>query len=73
MQFVYSVFDKKVAAYGTPFFAPSDGAAVRSVQDAARDPSTTLSRHAEDFALFKVGSWGDGEGVLDGQPPLVDH
>lgn len=69
MQNAYSLFDKKVEAYGNPFFMPNDAAAVRSVGDAAADRSTTLARHPADFSLYSIGSFDDSTGRLEPHEP----
>lgn len=68
--YAYSVFDHKTVVYGVPFFAPTDGSAVRSFQDLAHDLNTTVGRHPGDFALFCVGEYDDQKGVLLGVSPV---
>lgn len=66
----YSVYDNKALVYGTPFFAPTDGAAVRLFQELANDLNTTVGRHPNDFSLFCVGSFDDQHAVLTGVSPM---
>lgn len=54
---MYAIYDNKTEAFNAPFFAPTDGAAVRMIQDALADPNTMLARHPQDFNLFHVGEW----------------
>lgn len=67
---MYSIYDKKAASYGTPFFMLTDGAAMRAVIDTARDPSTTLYRHPGDFTLVKICSFDEITGLVDASDPL---
>lgn len=67
----YSVYDRKALIYNAPFYAPTDGAAVRIVQDAANDPNSQLGRHPTDYVLFFVGEYDDQKGLLAAQSPLV--
>lgn len=62
---VFSVFDSKAAVFGTPFFMPTEGAAVRAFTDAANDGGTLLSKHPEDFSLFLIAEFDDGIGVFE--------
>lgn len=62
---VFAVYDSKASAYGTPFFMPSVGVAVRMFTDLANDPKTTVHAHAEDYTLFEIGSYDDGPGILE--------
>ena len=60
----FSVFDKKASSYGTPFFVPTRGVALRSFSDLANDQRSVVAQHPEDFALYEVGSFDDIGGVL---------
>jgi len=67
--FGYSIFDTKSLVYSNPFYAPTHGAAIRIVTDAARDPNSQLSRHPADFVLYCVGSYDDSNGIFQGIDP----
>ncbi|QCQ84828.1 nonstructural protein [Blackfly microvirus SF02] len=56
---MYSVYDKAVKAFMPPFFARSDAEAVRSFRDACEDGKHQFSRHASDYALFKLAAFDD--------------
>lgn len=60
---VFSVYDKKTAAYMQPFFQVTRGQAMRTVQDTMNDENSLIGRHPEDFALYQVGFFDDLEGV----------
>ena len=62
--YAYCVYDRKSLIYNTPFFAVSDGAAVRSFRDLANDLSTTVGRHPGDFVLYRVGTFDDAIGCM---------
>nr|AVQ10242.1 DNA binding protein VP5 [Gokushovirinae environmental samples] len=66
----YSVFDRKTLAYHMPFYAPTDGAAVRTLADATADPNTSLGRHPNDYVLFEVGYFDDAAGALVATSPV---
>lgn len=66
----YSVYDRKALIYNPPFYAPTDGAAIRIVQDAANDPNSQLGRHPADYVLYCVGQYDDQKGLLTGNQPL---
>lgn len=65
----YSIFDTKSLTYSNPFYAPTDGAAVRIVSDASNDMNTSLGRHPADYVLYKVGSFNDANGILQHLDP----
>lgn len=68
----YSVYDRKTLTYMPPFYAPTDGAAIRIAGDAANDPNSNLGRHPNDYVLFFVGEYDDQNGLLKACTPL-DH
>ena len=68
---VYSIYDKAVQAYMRPFFMPADGAAQRAFTDLVEDKSHEMSKHPEDYSLFRIGSFDDSNGSLDRCEPYV--
>jgi hypothetical protein len=65
---VFAVLDVKAKAYMQPFFSPNRATAVRALAVAMRDAGSLIGKHPEDFALFEIGSFEDGSGVLTGAP-----
>lgn len=61
----FSIFDSKIGAFHPPFFAPTDGSAVRSFQDLVNDQSTSISRHPRDYSLWCLGVWNDSTGRME--------
>lgn len=70
IQRAYSIFDNKGLIYASPFFAPTNGAAVRMVQDVANDLNTSIGRHPSDYILYCIGDYNDANGVLNAYAPL---
>lgn len=66
----YCVYDRKGLIYNSPFFAVSDGSAARSFSDLANDMSTTVGRHPMDYVLFRVGTFDDGNAMLQPENPV---
>ncbi|UDN67503.1 nonstructural protein [robinz microvirus RP_34] len=60
----YSLYDRKTLSYGVPFFATTDGAAVRSLTDLTADTNTIVAQHPGDFVLFLVGRFAPTTGEL---------
>lgn len=67
----YAIFDRKALQYHPPFFASTDGAAVRSLGDLVGDLNTTVGRHPNDYVLFLVGRYDDQNGSFLPISPLV--
>lgn len=61
---VYTIFDTASGAYMRPFFAQSDGQALRSFKDIANDTEHEIGRHPEDYSLHRIGVYDDNKGAL---------
>ena len=64
---VCSIKDRAADAFGRPFYVPAVGVAIRSFQDevnrAAED--SQIYHHPDDFDLFELGSFDDGNGLFE--------
>lgn len=64
--FVY--FDSKSKSYGAPMYAANKEDLTRSILNLFRDPETqaknTLFLNAEDFSVFRVGSYDKSTGIV---------
>lgn len=66
----YSIFDNKALQYHPPFFASTNGQAVRSMSDLANDPQTNIGRHPGDYVLYCIGEYDDAKGAMLPISPL---
>lgn len=66
----YSIYDNKALQYHPPFFATTNGAAVRSFADLCNDLQTNVGRHPADYVLFCIGGYDDAKGQLLPFSPL---
>lgn len=66
---IVAIRDRAVDAFGTPFFVPALGGALRSFADEVnrRDPEgkNQLAAHPEDFDLYELGSYNDGDAKFE--------
>lgn len=60
----YTLYDVKSVQHHAPFYAPTDGAAIRLVSDLANDLNTIVGRHPSDHVLYYVGEWDDEKGIF---------
>lgn len=67
----YSIYDRKAFAYHLPFYAVTDAVAVRTLSDVVADPQAIFSRHPNDYVLYFVGEFNDGNGAFVPASPLV--
>lgn len=68
---IYTIRDSKAEAYLQPFFATTDGVALRYITSALDDPDHEFTKHIEDYILFLIGQFDEETGELDPIPPLV--
>lgn len=78
VQSMFCIYDNKAEAFQAPFFAPTEGAAIRMIMDALRQPDTLIARHPADFNLYHVGFFHSKTAVLTPVNPrnmalLVDY
>lgn len=69
---LFVVYDCKVCNYSMPLFAQSDQAAVRAFSDALKQGDTLMSRHPEDFVLFRIADVDDSNGAVTTPPTPVE-
>lgn len=65
-----SVFDSKTGVYSPPMVCKTRGEALRTFEDACKDPNLPFSKHLADYALYVLGGFDDnsGELLIDGKP-----
>ena len=72
---VYSIKDSKAGTYSNPFYSINDSTAIRSFEQAASDPTTTISQFPTDYSLYRIGTFDDSSGSIkqldDGTPEFV--
>lgn len=63
---VFSVYDSKAMVFDRPFYALTNGSALRQFMDAVNDEKSILHKHPQDFMLFHLGTFDDQDGKLTG-------
>ena len=66
---MFSVFDTKLAAFGTPFYMPKENVAIRTFNDLTNDPKSSIYKHPEDYTLYLLGNFNDETGLVESQKP----
>lgn len=67
---MFSLYDSKAKMFGTPFFMPTIGMALRALQDLTNDNQSMVSRHPSDFSLYELGEFNDEDGSTQNKIPL---
>jgi hypothetical protein len=63
----YTIYDVASGTYMRPFFSQADGQAVRGFKDIATDADHEIGKHPEDYTLYRVGSFNDTTGKMEGE------
>lgn len=66
----YTIYDNKALQYHPPFFASTDGVAVRNLTQLVGDINTTIGRHPSDYVLYYCGVYDDQLGLFIPEQPL---
>lgn len=61
-----AVHDRAVDAYNRPFAVNTTGQAIRSFGDEVNNPQSPMNAHADDYALFELGTFDEQTGRITG-------
>lgn len=67
---MFSVFDGKTGSFMRPFFDPHLGSALRSFEEACKEPTSPFAKFASDFVLYEVGEFDDETGATTSHSPV---
>ncbi|WNK12916.1 MAG: nonstructural protein [Microvirus sp.] len=56
---VYSVFDSKTKAFTRPFMMANNETALRMFDDVVNDNEHPISKHPEDYTLYRIAEYDD--------------
>ena len=65
----YTIYDVASGIYMRPFFSQADGQAIRGFKDIATDADHEIGKHPEDYTLYRIGSFNDNTGKMEGEEP----
>lgn len=65
----YAIYDTKAEFFQRPFFAQTDGIALRAVVDESLRRGSELNKHPSDYIVFAIGEFDDSNGGLAGFTP----
>lgn len=68
---VFALRDNKADAFGSPFFVPNDAIARRMVGELVQDKRTEVGKYPAEFAVYEIGTFDPGTGVMVGIQPTV--
>lgn len=56
---IFSTYDSKVEAYGSPWVCVNRGAAIRAFSHMLKDKNQPAAMNPEDFTLYEIGTFDD--------------
>lgn len=56
---MFTILDAKAEAYLQPFFAQTEGVAIRMVQSTLEKGDSNFSKYPDDFSMFLIGTYDD--------------
>lgn len=56
---VFSIYDIGVSTWLRPMFARNKGEMVRQFSEGVNDSKSSISRYADDYVLYEIGTWND--------------
>jgi len=62
---IYAIIDYKVGAFMRPFFAQSNGEALRIWEDSVNDQKSGFFKHPSDYCLYELGAFDPIGGRID--------
>ncbi len=68
---MFVIYDSKAAAYMQPWFLTTEALAVRAFSDLANNQESNICHHADDYTLFKIGTFNDTTAEVDWQSPVT--
>jgi len=63
---LYSIYDTKAESWGNPVSIRTDAEAIRMFKVVANDDQSEIGKHPEDFMLFRVGTFNNETGSVEG-------
>lgn len=62
---IYGIYDRAIEAYtGTPFFQPTNNAAIRIIKQEADREGSMLNNNPTDFELWYLGEYNESSGDI---------
>lgn len=70
---LFAIYDLKAEAYNPPFTVATKGQAIRAFSDLVNDSNSSISKHPEDYVLFKLGTIDISTGALNQELERIAH
>lgn len=68
---ICAIYDTATEAYMRPFTSQSTGQATRMFLDLVNDETHSISKHPEDYSLFHIADFFDGNAKITEKDPIV--
>jgi len=68
---VFSIYDGKIRSFMRPFLDAHTGSALRSFEQACKEPTSPFAQFPADFVLYEVGTFNQDTGDLTSYSPKI--
>lgn len=69
-QSIFSIYDNKAKAFGTPFVMQNEEMAKRAFKSVVNTPDNDYHNHPDDFILYHIGTFEDGTASISQIDPI---
>lgn len=67
---MFSVYDGKAQCFSRPFFEKNVAGAMRSWEEACKEPSSPFCKYPSDFVLYQIGEFDEDTGKFEDFQPV---
>jgi len=68
---LFSIYDGKIRSFMRPFLDAHTGSALRSFEQACKEPTSPFAQFPADFVLYEVGTFNEETGETTSYSPKI--
>jgi len=68
---IFSIYDGKIRSFMRPFLDAHTGSALRSFEQACKEPTSPFAQFPADFVLYEVGTFNEETGQTNSYSPNI--
>lgn len=67
---IFSIYDGKIRSFMRPFMDAHTGSALRSFEEACKEPTSPFAKFPADFVLYEIGTFNTETGLVSPYSPV---
>jgi len=68
---LFSIYDGKIRSFMRPFLDAHTGSALRSFEEACKEPSSPFAKFPQDFVMYEIGTFNEESGEVISYSPKI--